>query len=122
MKLDFRLSTISIIMLGVSDLDRAVTFYRDKLGLPLSTASGEFAFFQAGGVTLALSTVLSKARHAETGAVEVVFSDDHVALAYRKLCERGILFTHAPHLVTGASWAANFNDPDGHALSVFGPE
>ena len=46
---------LSIVTLGVGDLGRAVTFYRDGLGWPLSGASEEdIAFFKTGGVVLAL--------------------------------------------------------------------
>jgi catechol 2,3-dioxygenase-like lactoylglutathione lyase family enzyme len=46
---------ISLITIGVSDLDRAVRFYRDGLGLPMSSASvDDVAFFQMGGSVLAL--------------------------------------------------------------------
>jgi hypothetical protein len=42
--------------------------------------------------------------------------------AYEALSGKGIEFTHEPRNVTGAQWAANFEDPDGHRLSIFGPE
>lgn len=46
---------VSIITLGVADLARAVGFYRDGLGWRMSSASDEeVAFFQAGGIVLAL--------------------------------------------------------------------
>lgn len=46
---------LSLITLGYADLDRAVRFYRDGLGFPLSPASqGDVAFFRTGGVVLAL--------------------------------------------------------------------
>ena len=46
---------ISLITLGVQDLPRAVRFYRDGLGWPKSSVGGdEVAFFQTGGVILAL--------------------------------------------------------------------
>lgn len=47
---------ISLITLGVRDLDRALRFYRDGLGWPLSSASvdGEVAFFRSTGAVLAL--------------------------------------------------------------------
>jgi catechol 2,3-dioxygenase-like lactoylglutathione lyase family enzyme len=48
---------ISLITLGVRDVERSRRFYRDGLGWPESTASTEtedVAFFQAGGVALAL--------------------------------------------------------------------
>ncbi len=46
---------ISIITLGVTDLPRAVEFYRDGLGLPLYDENTEsIAFFQNRGTWLAL--------------------------------------------------------------------
>lgn len=46
---------VSLITLSVSDLERAVAFYRDGLGWPKSTISGdEVAFFKTGGVVIAL--------------------------------------------------------------------
>ncbi len=46
---------MSLVTLGVSDLERAVAFYRDGLGWPKSAAGGdEVAFFKTGGVVIAL--------------------------------------------------------------------
>ena len=46
---------ISLITLGVRDIERSRRFYRDGLGWPASTASTEdVAFFHTGGVALAL--------------------------------------------------------------------
>jgi predicted enzyme related to lactoylglutathione lyase len=56
------------------------------------------------------------------GATEIVFAVDSVRGAYAALQKKGVTFTQEPRNVTGSQWAANFNDPDGHKLSVFGPE
>ena len=45
---------ISIITLGVSDLERSVRFYRDGLGLPRRKSAAEIAFFTTRGTWLAL--------------------------------------------------------------------
>lgn len=46
---------ISIVTLGVGDLERSVRFYRDGLGWPTSAASaGDVVFLQAGCLVLAL--------------------------------------------------------------------
>ena len=46
---------MSLITLSVSDLERAVAFYRDGLGWPKSDVGGdEVAFFKTGGVVIAL--------------------------------------------------------------------
>lgn len=122
MTTEFKLSKIGVIMLRVAELNRATHFYRDQLGLELSNSTGEFAFLRAGGITLALTTELPKSVNGRYEGVEVVFAVDHVRAAYRELGKRGVHFSHDPHVVTGANWAANFADPDGHSLSVFGPE
>jgi hypothetical protein len=46
---------VTLITLGVRDLDRAVRFYRDGLGWPMSSASsGDVAFFRTAGTIVAL--------------------------------------------------------------------
>lgn len=124
-KPDFKLTKISTIMLGVRALAPAVAFYRDKLGLAIQFEIPGFVFLNAGGVTLCLSEPLARAlaKPADplAGVTELVFSVDDVEGAYDILSARGVKFTHKPRPVTEAQWAANFEDPDGHKLSVFGP-
>ena len=46
---------VSLVTLGVSDLERSVAFYRDGLGWPKSNTGGdEVAFVKTGGVVIAL--------------------------------------------------------------------
>jgi len=45
---------ITLISLGVDDLDRAIVFYRDGLGLPLRDGPDGIAFFTTGSTWLAL--------------------------------------------------------------------
>jgi uncharacterized protein len=45
---------ISIIALGVSDLDRSVQFYRDGLKLPIRPGTQGIAFFETNGTWLSL--------------------------------------------------------------------
>ncbi len=116
----FKLKHIRFVMLGVTDLTRAVAFYRDKLGLSLHFQSAEFAFLDGGGVTLALGTPLARAIPQIAGATEIVFGVEDVMGAYEALRARDIKFIYEPRNVTGTDWAAVFEDPDGHKLSVFG--
>jgi catechol 2,3-dioxygenase-like lactoylglutathione lyase family enzyme len=121
--MDFKLSQISIIMLGTRDINRAIAFYRDKLGLEVRNQIPGFAFLSAGPVTLCLSDELARAAgDPVAGATEVVFSVEHVRSAHEALKAKGVEFTHEPRNVTGPFWAANFNDQDGHKLSIFGNE
>ena len=63
---------MTLITLGVSDLERAVAFYRDGLGWPKSDVGGdEVAFFKTGGVVLALFPMPSFAADAEVEVDDV---------------------------------------------------
>jgi catechol 2,3-dioxygenase-like lactoylglutathione lyase family enzyme len=117
----FRLSKIGVVMLGVSDIAASKAFYCDTLGLELSGEHGGFCFLQAGGVTLALSKELGPPGAGRSG-VEVVFSVEHVREAYDALQTKGVEFRIEPRAVAGPMWATDFRDPDGHILSIFGPE
>jgi len=45
---------ITLIALGVEDLDRSIAFYRDGLGLPLRDGPEGIAFFETGSTWLSL--------------------------------------------------------------------
>jgi catechol 2,3-dioxygenase-like lactoylglutathione lyase family enzyme len=117
----FRLSKIGVVMLGVSEIAASKAFYCDTLGLELNGEQGGFCFLQAGGVTLALSQELGPPPDERSG-VEVVFSVDHVREAYEGLKAKGVKFRIEPRAISGPMWATDFRDPDGHSLSIFGPE
>ncbi len=121
-QVDIKLTQIGVVMLGVADLSRSVAFYRDKLGLTVKQEIPGFAFLDGGGVTLCLSQPLARSTGQGAGATEIVFSVDDVRAAFEALRGRGVQFTHEPRVVSGPMWAANFEDPDGHKLSVLGPE
>jgi catechol 2,3-dioxygenase-like lactoylglutathione lyase family enzyme len=118
----FALPPISMIMLGVRDLALSQSFYEGRLGLKVSQKIPGFIFLATGAVTLILSESLAKAVSPVSGATEVVFSVDDIHVWHRNLLARGIPFIQEPHNVAGPMWAANFRDPDGHLLTLFGPE
>jgi catechol 2,3-dioxygenase-like lactoylglutathione lyase family enzyme len=124
-KQDFRLSKIATVLLGVREMAASVAFYRDQLGLGVQFEIPGFTFLDAGGVTLCLSEPLARALAGPdqplAGVAELVFSVEDVQSAYVALAAKGVKFIREPHNVTGTQWAANFEDPDGHKLSIFGP-
>ena len=118
----FKLKQIGVTMLGVKDAQRSIAFYRHKLGRAVKSAFEGFVFLDGGGVTQCLSEALAKNSPSLVGATEVVFSVADVPAAYDALRVLGVEFSHAPRVVSGPMWAANFRYPDGHGLSIFGPE
>ena len=119
---DVKLSHVGYIMLPVRDLTGALAFYRDALGLPVRFASDEFAFLDAGGTAIALRRAANLGPPPAETRSEVVFDVEDIDAAYESLLARGVAFRIAPRVATGDRFVADFRDPDGNVLSIFGPK
>ena len=114
------LATIGQIAVPVADIDRAVSFYRDTLGMRfLFQAPPRLAFFDCAGVRL----MLDGAAADQAGRGSVIYykvSDLHEA--HRTLSQRSVHFEAPPHLVARLPdhelWMAFFRDPDGNLLAI----
>jgi len=116
-----RLEKLGTVLLGVRDAVKSLAFYRDVLGLAVQFSSGEFTFLDGGGVTIALRPYLDLKDGSDERRVELVFHVPDIDAAHTALEARGVKFRIAPRIVTGEIYAADFRDPDGHVLSIFGP-
>ena len=113
---------VHAIMLGVTDIERSKAFYTEKLGFALQGAFGDFAFVDAGGTMLVLSAQLARTRPGGAPEpVEIVLGVDGVTATYGRLRERDVAFLNEPHQIDGANHGVNFEDPDGHLFSLYGP-
>ena len=116
------LSAISQIALSTSDLPRAVTFYRDTLGLKLLFELSGMAFFEAGGTRL----MLGEARLA--GPLQnntyIYFDAGEWEETEAALTARGLTFDRPAEIVQRAEGKEHairfFKDPDGNALAIMG--
>ena len=113
---------IHAIMLGVRDLAPALEFYRDILGLKVKMQEAQLALLDAGPITLGLSPGHVRLAPQVAGATEVTFLVGNVRATCSALAKRGVSFLSEPRQATPTDWVAHFRDPDGHLLSVFGPE
>ena len=114
-------ATIGQLLIPVDDLDRAVPFYRDVLGLQfLFSATPQMAFFQCGDVRL-LVGVPPAGRAAQRGST-VYFQVADIASVFASLKENGVKFRAAPHIVDRTPdselWLAEFADLDGNQLAL----
>ena len=112
---------IVAIVIGVTDLERSIAFYRDTLGLTLQFRSEGLAFFAAGQVSLLLNREAARIRQPVAGAIEVVFGVENVNATWRDLVAKGITVFREPRQATEREWSGILTDPDGHLLSIFGP-
>jgi catechol 2,3-dioxygenase len=101
----------------VSDLDRAVAFYRDVLGLQLIRRDGDaWAVFDAGGRPFALHAAV-EGHPVSPGGATAVFSVADLDRARAVLGERGVRFGHEGD-VEGYARFASFQDPDGNTVQL----
>lgn len=118
--MDLAEATVGQVLIPVRDLDRAIAFYRDTLGLRfLFAAPPKMSFFQTGNVRLLVGV---PEQHPEQRGATVYFQIADIDAVHRTLADRGVSFAAVPHLVhrTPASelWLAEFQDPDGNALAL----
>src|SRR5688572_22999717 len=116
-----RLEEIGQIALTITDLNRAVAFYRDTLGLQhLFSAPPGLAFLACGSIRLMLSQ--AEPQGGERFSAAIYFKVADLEAAHRELTARGAAFEAAPHLVARMPdhelWMAFFRDPDRNLLAL----
>ncbi len=126
---------ISVITLGVDDLERALAFYRDGLGLPTQGIVGEefehgaVAFFDLqAGLKLALwkrrdISHEAKVPLAEPSSTEMtighnVGSKQEVDRIMDQAGKAGATITDPAHDTFWGGYSGHFLDPDGHLWEV----
>ncbi len=114
-------SSLAQVLLPVEDLERAVPFYRDVLGLPFRfTAPPQMAFFRCGEVRFLVGVPPAGAPRQRGATMYFRVPDIHAVHA--TLRERGVEFQAAPHVVHRAAdtelWLSEFQDPDGNQLAL----
>lgn len=114
-------ATVGQLLIPVSDLDRAIPYYRDTLGLKyLFSAPPQMSFFQAGNVRLLVGVPEATQARAPGSAVYFKVSDIHAVHA--TLRQRGVEFPSDPKLIhktpESELWLVEFRDPDGNQLAL----
>ena len=114
------LSRIHQISMRTHDVERAVRFYRDTLGLPFLFAfPPRLAFFDCNGVRLMLSTPEPGFDH--PGSV-LYFAVDDIRAMHDTLKSRGVAFRSEPHKIATLAdrevWLADFEDTEGNNLAL----
>ena len=115
------LGSIGQISRQVRDVDAAVTWYRDVLGLKHLFTFGTLAFFDCQGTRLFLSA--GDKEEGEPGDSILYFRTDDIEVTYHRLKKRGVAFRGAPHMIhrhqSGVEeWMAFFEDVDGKLLAL----
>ena len=99
----------------VADMDTAVKFYRDTLGLPIKFQSPGWSEFLTGETTLALHPASDKN---PAGKVELGFTVADVEAFYRDMSMKGVQFSMPPKKQDFGGVLAQFVDSEGTPCSV----
>jgi methylmalonyl-CoA/ethylmalonyl-CoA epimerase len=115
----FGLSTLGQIGITIANLERAVAFYGDTLGLKLLFQVPGLAFFDCAGIRLMLSPA---EKPGEQYSSILYFKVPDILAAAKTLESRGAPFDQQPHLVARMPdhdlWMAFFRDPDRNLLAL----
>jgi predicted enzyme related to lactoylglutathione lyase len=110
---------VDFVALSTKDLDAAVKFYRDTLGLPMSVHLEErsYAEFETGNLTLSVIDAEKMGMEHQVRGHEIALQVDDLEAARKTLEERGVSF-RGDTIDTGVCHMGLFNDPDGNPLML----
>jgi methylmalonyl-CoA/ethylmalonyl-CoA epimerase len=112
---------IGQIAIAVSDIKKAVEFYKTKLGLNLlfEVPSG-MAFFDCGGIRLMITEPNGDLKDHKTSVIYYHVSD--IKGTAKSMLERGVKFTKAPHMAVQMAdhelWIGFLRDPDENLIGI----
>jgi len=114
------LDAIGQIAIIAHDIDRAIAFYRDTLGIRFMFQAGTLAFFNCGGIRLML-TVPENAEFDYPASV-LYYRVADLDAAHETLVSRGVTFFSPPHLIHKTPayelWMAFCRDSEGNPLAL----
>jgi methylmalonyl-CoA/ethylmalonyl-CoA epimerase len=115
----FGLSTIGQIAITVTDVPRAVAFYKNTLGIKLLFEMPTMGFFDCGGVRLMISAA---EKSGESYSSIIYFKVGNIQEAWGELVARGVTVEGEAHMIAKMPdhelWMAFFRDPDRNLLAL----
>ena len=110
------------ISMRARDIDRAVAFYRDTLGLPFLFQAGNLAFFDLDGVRLLLDVPEQPGGEFDHAGSILYFRVADVSAEYERLRAAGVEFVDAPRVIHRDDrhelWMAFFRDGEDNVLAL----
>jgi predicted enzyme related to lactoylglutathione lyase len=108
----------AVVWLPVSDIARAVGFYRDRLGLEQVHQDGDWAQLDANGLHIGLNA--NEDANGDGGAVIAFQPQGGIEAATEELRQAG---TQISGEITEHPWGrvVTFEDPDGNDLQLYEP-
>jgi methylmalonyl-CoA/ethylmalonyl-CoA epimerase len=118
--LEPRVARIGQISVNAKDLDRAIAFYRDRLGLKHLFTVPKMAFFDCGGVRLMLG-IAEKPEFDHPSSILYLETRD-IESVHATMAGESVVFEGDPHFVANLGdrdlWLAFFHDSEGNLLAL----
>lgn len=115
-----KLTRIGQIAINVRDVQRAIAFYRDTLGMEFLFEVPGMGFFNCDGIRLMLSEVAST--EFNYPASIIYYGVDDIQATFETLSQGGVAFTSPPRKIASVGdhdlWMAFFKDPDDNVLGL----
>lgn len=116
------LNKIGQLAIHADDLNRAVAFYRDILGMRfLFQAPPGLAFFDCGGIRLLLNAVNENDVPERLSSL-IYYKVEDLNATYETLVSRGVAFHSKPHLIAKMPdhdlWMAFFRDSEDNLVGL----
>jgi predicted enzyme related to lactoylglutathione lyase len=112
--------SVATVWVPVDDMQRALGFYGDTLGLTVKTTTDDWSEVDAGGLTIGLNAREGTAAHADGGAVISFTPDGGIDDEVARLKSAGVDFTGG---ISDHPWGriAPFKDTEGNDLQFYAP-
>lgn len=114
------LKGVANVWMPVEDIDRAVDFYENILGLPLVKRDGQWAEVDANGVRVGLNGREPEGTRAKGGPVLTFQPEGDLEVTVEDLRQRGVEF---PEGISEHDWGrvTTFKDTEGNNLQLYEP-
>lgn len=112
------IKTVWCVTFYVSDLNKAVEFYEETLGLEKKYEYSSYVGFECGGVEIGLIPKLEEGEQVSPVSPSVEFIVDDVDKAYEHLKRKGVKFLKELHDEPWGGRQATFTDTDGNILEI----
>jgi catechol 2,3-dioxygenase-like lactoylglutathione lyase family enzyme len=114
------LRRVAQISINVHDVQRAIAFYRDVLGLKFLFEIPNAAFFECGGIRLYLARP-DRPEFDHPSSI-LYFDVEDIQRSYESLAAKGVKFENKPRLIARMPdhelWLAFFRDSEGNPLEL----
>ncbi|WP_096271958.1 VOC family protein [Paucisalibacillus globulus] len=116
----YQIEKVGQIGIPVKNIERAIAFYKDTLGLTLLFHTDGLAFFECNGLRLMLS--LPEQEEFAYASSVIYFQVNNLHEYYEELLEKEVTFVDEPHVVGKMGnveiWMAFFRDTEGNTHAI----